>query len=392
MDRVALFEAVALRCLATWQPEPLITMIIDMHCHMGLSERRATPWPGRFSFEPHGSSGYEGYDAYMSQRILGSVLWRYIKRKLGIDRALVQGPELDAALLDTCERHLLEASDVDRFVLLAFDEYHDDSGRPIGPISSVQPVGSDMYTSNSFIKMLCMKHPDRYLFGASVHPYRPKAVEALEEVAQGGAVLVKWLPVHQNIDARDPRVERFVRRAGKLGLPLLIHYGTESFLRANHGSFESPVPMFDLLEKIRVDAPIPPVIIAHVAAPTLPFQKGEHYRATTSALVGRFPGDPVYADISALAHRPRCLKDLLRRRELHGKLVYGSDFPIPPTTMWFPLLLWGKRRKLLSHPSWAQQNYSIMKALGVPEEVFNRGYHILQEKRRKKGSEAFFVP
>lgn len=355
-------------------------MIIDVHCHMGLSQRRATPLPGRFSFEPHGSSGREGYDAYMSQRVLGSVLWSYIKRKLGIDRALIQGPQLDVALLETCERHLLGASDIDRFVLLAFDEYHDDSGRPVGPISSAQPVGSDMYTSNSFIKMLCMNHPDRYLFGASVHPYRPKAIEALEEVVQGGAVLIKWLPVHQNIDARDPRVERFVRRAGELHLPLLIHYGTESFLRANHRPFENPIPMFDLLEKIRTDGSIPPVIIAHVAAPTLPCQKGKHYRATTSALVDRFPDDPVYADISALAHKPRCLKDLLRRRKLHGKLVYGSDFPIPPATMWFPLHLWGKRRELLAHPSWAQQNYSIMKALGVPEEIFNRGYDILQEK------------
>ena len=35
--------------------------------------------------------------------------------------------------------------------------------------------------------------PDVFAAAASVHPYRPDAVEALERAVEGGAVAVKWL-------------------------------------------------------------------------------------------------------------------------------------------------------------------------------------------------------
>jgi predicted TIM-barrel fold metal-dependent hydrolase len=355
-------------------------LIVDLHCHVALSGRKLEPGIERFGFEPGGAQAHPGYDSYMSTRMLGNILWRFIRFKLGIPAGLRPGDELDEAVSAANERHLLDTPSVDRFVLLAFDEYHTAQGDPVGPILHRGQVGSDMYTSNSFMRHLCARHPEKFLFGASLHPYRSGALDALEEVHAAGAVLVKWLPVHQNIDPTDARVEAFVRRAGELAMPLLIHYGSELALRNNHRDQKNPVPMFDLLERIKRDGRLGPIIIAHVAAAGMPWNIGPYSRATIDALLRRFSDDPVYADISALTNKPRLLLHLLHRPALHRKLVYASDFPIPPATWGFPFLLAGKRRYVKAHPSWAEQTYRVVESLGFPSSVLQRGHEILRHR------------
>lgn len=365
-------------------------MIVDVHCHLGLSARRVLDGVERFSFEPDGARGRPGFDSYMSNRMLGGLLWRYIRFRFGIDRRLPPGDALDEAILARNEAHLLGAPGIDRFVLLAFDEYHHADGTAVGPLPSRGQRGSDLYTSNSLCAHVAAGRPEKYLFGASVHPYRPDALEALDEVHRAGAVLVKWLPVHQNIDARDDRVAAFVAAAGRLAMPMLIHYGGEMALSANHRDQENPGPMFDLLERVRAAGPIPPVIIAHLATTSLPFQRPEFYTATVDALLRRFADDPVYADVSALTQRGWWLRRALREKPLHRKLVFATDFPILPTTMWFPFRLMGKRGSL-RHPSWPERTLRIMRALGFGEEVMTRGYELVRHRigaARANGGEA----
>lgn len=354
-------------------------MIVDLHCHLGLSARRVDPRIDRFSFEPEGARGRPGFDSYMSDRMLGSVLWRFIRSRLGLDRRLSPGDELDDAILARNETHLLGAPGIDRFVLLAFDEYHRADGSALGPVQTRKGLGTDLYTSNSLARHVAAERPEKFLFGGSIHPYRPDASSALDEVDRAGAVLIKWLPVHQNIDPRDDRVAEFVARAGRMQMPLLIHYGGESLLTRNHRDQEDPRPMFDLLERVRAAGPMPPVIIAHLATPSRAFQHPEFYTATVDALLRRFADDPLYADVSALTHRGWWLRRAIKHRALHRKLVFGTDFPVPPTTACFPFRLMG-RRASLRHPSWAQRSLCILKALGLPDDVFTRGFEIIKHR------------
>jgi hypothetical protein len=147
-------------------------------------------------------------------------------------------------------------------MLLAFDEYHDDAGRPIGMAEKGQKFGSDLYTSNYLVRAMCRARPDRYLFAGSVHPYRADALGALEELAASGVKLIKWLPIHQNIDAADERTTAFLRRAAELRVPLLIHYGGEMSLSRQHMEFESPVPLLRVLRSLRTSGAMPTVIVA----------------------------------------------------------------------------------------------------------------------------------
>lgn len=363
-------------------------MIVDVHCHVGFSARRAAADIARFSFESHGAAGSSGYDSYLSPRVSGRVAWFFVRRWLGVDHRLERGPALDAQIEAVHQRQWAATQGVDRLVLLAFDEYHNDGGCPIGMADRGQRVGSDLYVSNSLVRAMCAARPDRFLFGASIHPYRVfdgpdgrrNADDLLTEVAAAGAVLVKWLPVHQNVRADDPRTIAFLRRAAELRLPLLIHYGGEMSLSSQHREFENPVPLLRVLRGLRREGKMPVVMVAHAATPSFIWQSTAGHRALLDALMGEFADAPLYAEISALSAlgRTRWLRRLARRRELHHKLVWGSDYPVPVIVRAFWRSLDRRTRSgIAALPSWIDRSLYLARALGFEEDVFTRAAKLL---------------
>ncbi len=363
-------------------------MVIDVHCHVGLSARRVSESIPRFSFEPRGAIGTSGYDSYLSPRLLGRFAWYFVRRWLGVPRALDRGDALDAAIERVNERHFSQARSVDRLVLLAFDEYHDDAGQVVGIAQRRQRIGSDLYASNSLVHAMCAARPDRYLFGASIHPYRKHggrdACELVEETAAGGAVLVKWLPIHQNINIEDARSVAFLRRAAELDLPMLIHYGGEMSLARQHMEFESPIPLLGVLRRLREEGRMPTTIVAHVGTPSFIWQSRKGHNALVEAMLGEFADAPLYADISALSAPGRTpwLRRLADRHELHARLLWGSDYPIPV----FLGAFWNRidaatRRRIAAEESWIERSLLIARACGMGDEVFTNAASLLLEKR-----------
>ena len=337
----------------------------------------------RFTFEPAGSSAQPGLDSYVSPRALHGPLFRFLTSRLGIHSGLRSGPAFDEQLRRAYATHLMDCSSIDALVLLAFDEVHDDEGVALGPTAVPGRPGSDTYSSNTFVHRHCLGHPDRFLFGASIHPYRPDAVDALHEVAGAGAVLIKWLPVNQNIDPADPRTMAFLRAAGELGMPILAHYGGELVLTCHRADQMAPQPMLDALRSLRRDGAMPPVIVAHCATPTFPWEPGRYFYSLGEALMGEFRDAPLYADVSAMTNRPYWLWKLARDRRWRGlqrKLVFGSDFPVPP--LWIPFVWqlrhhWGRLR---NEPSWIERSLLITRSLGFDEQVFHRAGGVLRHR------------
>ena len=360
-------------------------MIIDVHCHVCFSGRKVDPRIPRFSFEQTGAVGEPDYDGYLSPRALKRPAWYFVRRRLGIDPKLDRGDELDARIEAIHTRHWMGAESIDRLVLLAFDEYHDDAGRAVGAVESGQRIGTDMYVSNSLVCTLCAARPDRFLFGGSIHPYRRQggrdACDMLEELAQAGVVLIKWLPIHQNIRADDPRTVAFLRKAADLGVSLLIHYGGELTLSRQHMEFESPVPLLRVLRSLRDESAMPTLIVAHVATPSFIWQSATGHHALTDALLGEFADAPLYADISALTAfgRTPWARRLARRKEMHRKLVWGSDYPVPAMLRSF----WRRldrntRRHISALPSWIEQGFRLSQTLGFEECVFTQAARALR--------------
>jgi uncharacterized protein len=352
-------------------------MLIDIHCHVG---QRARPCQAsdRFTFEP--PLAYAPFDAYMSDPIYKGLTMTFARWCFGV-RSGWSEQQVDVRIETKLLEQILGATRVDRVVILALDQYHESDGTCMGPRPLGRRFGTDLYVSNTYVRQLCRQHPNQLLFGASIHPYRESAADMLEEVAAAGAVLVKWLPLAQNIDAQDPRTVAFLQKAGQIGMPMLIHYGGERALGNAHPEFEDPSGLLCTLRQLRRDGVMPTVIVAHVATPsTWPFGSVRYFRMMLDALQGEFAEAPLYADISALAvfSRARWLKLLAGLPATHRKLVYGSDYPIPPSVRSFRRELGSRYREIAAIPNWIDRDVAIKTAMGFGQEVFARGGELLR--------------
>lgn len=356
-------------------------MRIDVHCHV-FQRSRPFQREDRFGFEP--PEGYAPGDAYLSPRMTGGFTFPLLKWWLGLPPR-IPDEQLDVELERFFLDEVLNARELDRVLVLAMDQYHTATGGALGPRLREREHGTDLYVSNTYARALWRRHSGRILFGASIHPYREHngqtATAMLEEVAASGAVLIKWLPIAQNIDIRDPRTILFLRRAAELNMPMLIHYGGERILANHHDELEDPRPLLETLRELRREVAMPTVIVAHVATP-MPFASTRGIDALTTALLGEFADAPLYADISALAlpHRARWLKRFADRKELHSKLVYGSDFPLPPMPSAFRWRLGKEYARVKAARYWLDRDVLVKSGLGFAESVFERASVILKHR------------
>jgi len=211
--------------------------------------------------------------------------------------------------------------------LLALDYYH----RPDGTVDLDQ---GELYTPNDYVVRLSEQYPDIFVPTISVHPYRPDWREELEKWAARGVRFVKWLPNAQGIDASDPRLDDYYRVLKKHDLVLLTHVGEEQAVETPEGqALGNP-----LLFRRPLDQGVK-IIMAHCASlgrfDDLDNPGGEDQHGFDLFL--RLMSEPRYegllfGDISAMTQvnrLPRPLTELMEHPELHGRIVNGSDYPLP---------------------------------------------------------------
>lgn len=369
-------------------------MIIDVHAHFTLTACPPVSGP-RFSFEPP-----DACDSFVSPRAARRLVWRLAARMMGIRGRPEPGAELDAQLwryygaqlglhadmLDDRPRASSPATprgatperQVDKTVLLAFDAYHDDRGRRLPQPLHARDLGSDIFTSNSLVRRICQRGGGRFLFGASVHPYRPGAVAAIDEVFAAGACLLKWIPLHQNIDIADPRTVAVLRRCAELRLPLLLHYNEEFTLTTNHREYQDVSAVLDRLRRLHARGQMPPTILAHVATPVTVFGSRTDHERVVDALLDDFETAPLFADISALTTwgKLRYLWRLANRQELHARLLFGSDFPVPVAMPRLRRWLGREYPRVAAAPD-PERMLAIFRRAGFNEIVFHRASQLL---------------
>lgn len=358
-------------------------MILDVHCHYVFT-RCPVAASDRFSFEPRSPNAETlgrrqwptDFDSCVSQRALKRWSWRAARWCLRFPRA---AEDVDRRLAAEYEQHLHAAGPIERFVILAFDAVHGDDGMCLPLPRTSGELGSDMYVSNSLVRDLCRRHPRRFLFGASVHPYRTDAVACVEEVFAAGACLLKWLPLHQNINLADARTVAVLRKCAELGLPVLVHCGDEFTLATQRPAYRPVRTLLETLRQLRREDRMPCVIVPHAATPVSPFGDRESHRILLEALAGEFADAPLYADLAALTTwaKTAYLRRLLRRPELHRKLLFGSDFPVPPLLHRLCRDLGSGYGRIRAVASWPQRAALACRALGFNEIVFHRAAELL---------------
>ncbi len=216
-----------------------------------------------------------------------------------------------------------------RALIFAFEQLHDEQGRAV-------KEASEFFTPNDYVLGLAKNYPDIFVPCASIHPYRPDAVEALEKAVAQGAVAVKWLPNAMNIHPGDAKCDAFYEALQRLQVPLITHAGEEKAVHAEAlQRLGNPLHLRRPLEHGVT------VVVAHCAAlgtnPDLDTGLAEPPSVDNFALFLRLMNESkwhglLFADVSALTLVNRVgepLMHVLREGALQKRLVNGSDYPLP---------------------------------------------------------------
>jgi len=293
--------------------------------------------------------------------------WRYKSylKAFGVsEKELVE--EGDAIVFKKISDQIANSQQVSAAVVLALDGV-------VSPSGELDLSQTEVYIPNEFVQIESAKYPNLY-FGASVNPYRRDAIERLEQVAKDGAVLIKWLPAIQQINPSDECLIPFYKKLVELNLPFLTHTGHEKSFSSTSENLGDP-------ELLRLPLSLGVRVIAAHAA-TTGSSEGEDNMQRLLKMMPEY--DNLYADISSLTqlNKQRYLPKLLANKEVHGRLIYGTDFPLintPLVSSWHYLGRLSFREMIansrMSNP-W-DRDVHLKQQLDVPTDVFGRSAKIL---------------
>lgn len=320
--------------------------VVDMHIHVaGLGA---------------GDSGMFINEAMRSS-------WRFpiYLRAFGVTQERLEAHG-DGVLLEQLDAEIAASSHVSAAVILAMDGVINEQGE-------LDLDATQIYVPNEFLVRELPKRK-HLLFGASINPYRPDALQRLHRVKSQGAVLIKWIPNIMYIDPADTRIREFYETMVALDLPLLTHAGRERAFANARDELGDPARLRYPLE-LGVT-----VIAAHVG--TDGETGGQPNFERILPLFAEFPN--LYADISSLTQINKLgdLAMVLSHPELASRLIYGSDWPLQFFPLISPFYHLGhlgvfEAMTISGIDNQWDRDVALKKAIGVPDAVFARSAEIL---------------
>ncbi len=214
-----------------------------------------------------------------------------------------------------------------KLMLYAMEHFHAPGGKQ-------DEFHTGVYVPNDYVRKLAQTWPQRFEWVASLHPYRDDAVQRLEQYVKEGAIAVKWLPSAMGIDPASPRCDAFYDALVRHDIPLIVHAGTElSVVGEGHEQdHNNPLRLRRTLENgVRV-------VAAHCASLGMDYDwdaGSKPDKLPSFELFARLMDEPhganLYADLSAVPQLHRChvFPALLENAGWHGRLLNGSDYPLP---------------------------------------------------------------
>jgi predicted TIM-barrel fold metal-dependent hydrolase len=294
----------------------------------------------------------------MSGRLLRSAPFRMMRWKLGVAGNDEQTErDIEAALVQTVN----DTPELDAVAVLAFDRAYRPDGHP-------DYSNTHLYVSNDYVMELARKH-EKLLFAPSIHPYRRDAIKELERCVAAGAVLVKWLPIVQNIDPTDLRCFKFYEAMAHFNIPLLSHTGSEHALPCLNRNLAGPTLLAPALRRgVKV-------IMAHCGSRLLPWEID--YTPTFMDMAKEY--EHCYGDTAALnvPNRWYAMSAVMSDPVVRSKLIHGSDWPVP--VMPSPHRIgWDHASSLIFEKNWLRRDVLIKQKLGLEDEYWERAGRVLR--------------
>ncbi len=257
-------------------------------------------------------------------RLFDKVALKLFAKKFGLDIDELKNSPYKA-YTNALVRNVKNSAHVEKVALFGVDARVDGRGEEIHRDKTVCAYNEDVLA-------LYEKNKDIIVPFFSINPNRPDALELIEFYYEKGFRGAKFLQNYWGVDTRDKKYKPYFEKLVSLNLPLVVHVGSESSV-SSYKEYEKLDMLYQPLE-LGVNT-----ICAHMA---LGYETKDFFRSLSRrernfnheyfALLELLKTHKnLYADISALLTpvRAKVLRHLSNYTQVHEKLLYGSDFPVP---------------------------------------------------------------
>ncbi|MDD5548910.1 MAG: amidohydrolase family protein [Sulfurovaceae bacterium] len=261
-------------------------------------------------------------------RFYDKLALKIIGKKFGIDYNVIK---LDPykAYKQALVNGVRESNHISHVALFGVDSKVDFSGKEIHRDKTVCAMNEDVYN-------IYMENKDIIIPFFSINPQRLDALDLIDKYSELGFKGAKFLQNYWGVDTRDKKYSKYFQKLSDKKIPLIVHIGSESSVHS--------VKSCESIEML--DAPIyhgVSTIAAHMAIDYSALRihkalskKPRNFNSEYYTLLELLEVHPnLFADISALLTpvRAKVLPHLAKESNIHHKLLFATDFPVPFDTI-----------------------------------------------------------
>ncbi|MES9834180.1 MAG: amidohydrolase family protein [Candidatus Thiodiazotropha sp. DIVDIV] len=309
-------------------------------------------------------------------RLYDKIAVRFFAKGLGVNPTQLRDRPYET-YVEAMATSIRESQIVDKACLFGVDACFDERGREIERNKTVCAMNQDVLE-------VARNHPDEFIPFFSINPRRANALELIDEQVEQGCKGAKFLQNYWGVDLNDEDLIPYYEKLKQHQLPLIIHIGSEYSI-TSYATYER-VNMLDLPLATGVN-----VIAAHMGLgrvnhrlqPWRNISKDPRYfDSDYFQLLEMLETHPnLYADISAILAplRARALRHLSGQTNIHNKILFGTDYPVPFTIRFNTYDLNHAQRKEINRIENPFDRYTTAMLAYFPEEspIYNNHKKLL---------------
>ncbi|MCT7615148.1 amidohydrolase family protein [Aliarcobacter butzleri] len=262
-------------------------------------------------------------------RLYDKVAISLFAKKLGVDKNELINRKYDA-FVESFINNIKTSKHIKKSVILPVDAKIDIKGDEIHRDKTVCSSNEDVYKEYQ-------KYPNEIIPFFSINPNRKDALDLIDKYASLGFKGAKFLQNYWDIDINDKKYSKYFEKIKSYNLPIIIHSGSEYAISSN--------PKYEKIEVANQAIEIGcKVVLAHFGVNIIMENRLKYFHNNLSFKNNRFGDDyfktleylekheNVYADLSAVIalFRTKIVEDLAKnQKQIHHKLLFGTDYPVP---------------------------------------------------------------
>lgn len=262
-------------------------------------------------------------------RLYDKVAISLFAKKLGVDKNELINRKYDA-FVESFINNIKTSKHIKKSVILPVDAKIDTKGDEIHRDKTVCSSNEDVYKEYQ-------KYPNEIIPFFSINPNRKDALDLIDKYASLGFKGAKFLQNYWDIDINNKKYSKYFEKIKSYDLPIIIHSGSEYAISSN--------PKYEKIEVANQAIEIGcKVVLAHFGVNIIMENRLKYFHNNLSFKNNRFGDDyfktleylekheNVYADLSAVIalFRTKIVEDLAKnQKQIHHKLLFGTDYPVP---------------------------------------------------------------